>query len=183
MIIISETVNRCSFGFLNVVTSHFDISLINVNLLDLLISVFSWQKKNKQIQTIHQPFTKDNFYSIFSAIGNPRGHENPFLLSFGILWFRWHNLIADRVAADNPSLKDEQIFNIARKRVIAQYQVNSIYLLHLTCLSFLFRICVKHFQPVRSLEEILWKKCSDWIINEKKRWSSFRYIVHYLNTW
>jgi hypothetical protein len=58
-----------------------------------------------------------------SAIGNPRGHENPFLLSFGILWFRWHNLIADQIAAENSSLTDEQIFNIARKRVIAQYQV------------------------------------------------------------
>ncbi|XP_060604820.1 dual oxidase 1-like [Ruditapes philippinarum] len=60
--------------------------------------------------------------SRFHAIGNPRGHENPFLLSFGILWFRWHNLIADQIAAENSSLTDEQIFNIARKRVIAQYQ-------------------------------------------------------------
>ncbi|KAL4227481.1 hypothetical protein ACF0H5_012925 [Mactra antiquata] len=63
--------------------------------------------------------------SRFHAIGNPRGHENPFLLSFGILWFRWHNNMATRIVnelRDNRTLTDEQIFNIARKRVIAQYQ-------------------------------------------------------------
>lgn len=60
--------------------------------------------------------------SRFHAIGNPRGHENPFLLTFGILWFRWHNLIADQIARENQRLSDEQIFNLARRRVIAHYQ-------------------------------------------------------------
>ena len=67
-----------------------------------------------------------HFY-YFLAIGNPRGHENSFLLAFGILWFRWHNYEASRVMRENPTLDpvrdDEKIFNLARKRVIALYQV------------------------------------------------------------
>ena len=58
------------------------------------------------------------------VIGNPRGHENPFLLAFGILWFRWHNIKAGHVATANPDFTDEQIFHHARRLVTAQYQVS-----------------------------------------------------------
>ncbi|WAR00380.1 DUOX-like protein [Mya arenaria] len=60
--------------------------------------------------------------SRFHALGNPRGNENPFLLAFGILWHRWHNFQAGQIALKHPEYTDEQIFNIARKRVTAQYQ-------------------------------------------------------------
>lgn len=57
----------------------------------------------------------------FSELGNPRGNENPFLLTFGILWFRWHNYIASYLG-NNTSWSDEKVFNEARKWVIATYQ-------------------------------------------------------------
>eukprot|EP00058_Branchiostoma_floridae_P020949 XP_002606439.1 hypothetical protein BRAFLDRAFT_67691 [Branchiostoma floridae] len=59
----------------------------------------------------------------FFKIGNPRGNENPFLLTFGILWFRWHNYLADRIHAQFPDWHDERVFNEARKWVIATHQL------------------------------------------------------------
>ena len=60
---------------------------------------------------------------LWTGLGNPRGNENPFLLSFGVLWFRYHNYWADRLKRLHPSWHDERLFDEARKRVIAQYQV------------------------------------------------------------
>ncbi|XP_071953912.1 dual oxidase 2-like isoform X2 [Antedon mediterranea] len=60
----------------------------------------------------------------FFKLGNPRGDENPYLLSFGILWFRWHNYWADRIKREDTTgkMNDEMIFNEARKWVIGTYQ-------------------------------------------------------------
>ncbi|XP_033120574.1 dual oxidase 2-like isoform X2 [Anneissia japonica] len=58
----------------------------------------------------------------FFKLGNPRGDENPYLLTFGILWYRWHNYWADVIKSRNPDWNDEQIFNEARKWVIGTYQ-------------------------------------------------------------
>ncbi|KAL8598120.1 hypothetical protein ACOMHN_030406 [Nucella lapillus] len=58
----------------------------------------------------------------FYRLGNPRGNENPFLLSFGVLWFRYHNYWAARLKANNKSWNDERLFDEAKKRVIGQYQ-------------------------------------------------------------
>ncbi|XP_076465634.1 dual oxidase 2-like isoform X2 [Babylonia areolata] len=60
--------------------------------------------------------------SRFYRLGNPRGLENPFLLSFGVLWFRYHNYWAARLQAEHSDWGDERLFDEARKRVIAQYQ-------------------------------------------------------------
>ncbi|KAK3606291.1 hypothetical protein CHS0354_037967 [Potamilus streckersoni] len=69
--------------------------------------------------------------SRFYTLGNPRGHENPMLLTLGIVWFRWHNHQARSVLREHPSwdpvADDEKIFLIARKRVIAQYQKIAFY--------------------------------------------------------
>lgn len=85
--------------------------------------------------------------TLFVGLGNPRGNENPFLLTFGIFWYRYHNAIADRIykllwdAYQDPKVQeknefraesreyfdehyDEVIFNEARKWVIATHQVN-----------------------------------------------------------
>ena len=58
----------------------------------------------------------------FSELGNPRGNENTFLLTFGILWFRWHNYIARSIKRNRPEWSSEKIFNEARKWVIATQQ-------------------------------------------------------------
>lgn len=65
----------------------------------------------------------------YSGFGNPRAMENPFLLSFGVLWFRWHNYWAEEyikmknIQESDLEKYDEQIFNYARKWVVASHQV------------------------------------------------------------
>ena len=55
-------------------------------------------------------------------MGNPRGHENPFLLTMGVIWFRWHNVLAKQISAAHKEWSDEKVFNEARKWVIASHQ-------------------------------------------------------------
>ena len=62
-----------------------------------------------------------------TGLGNPRGNENPFLLSFGVLWFRYHNYWADRLKGLHSEWHDERLFDEAKKRVIAQYQVPTFF--------------------------------------------------------
>lgn len=57
-----------------------------------------------------------------AAFGAERGNRDPFLQALGLLWFRYHNLCAQRLAREHPSWGDEELFQHARKRVIATYQ-------------------------------------------------------------
>ncbi|KAK2103656.1 Dual oxidase 2 [Saguinus oedipus] len=56
------------------------------------------------------------------AFGAERGNREPFLQALGLLWFRYHNLCAQRLARQHPDWGDEELFQHARKRVIATYQ-------------------------------------------------------------
>ncbi|XP_053317810.1 dual oxidase 1-like [Spea bombifrons] len=56
------------------------------------------------------------------AFGNIRGNENPFLQAESIVWFRYHNHMAEQFAEKHPVWSDEDIFHHARKWVIAIYQ-------------------------------------------------------------
>ncbi|KAI5936698.1 Dual oxidase 2 [Manis javanica] len=56
------------------------------------------------------------------AFGAERGNREPFLQALGLLWFRYHNLCAQRLALQHPHWGDEELFQHARKRVIATYQ-------------------------------------------------------------
>ncbi|KAJ3213002.1 Dual oxidase 1 [Entophlyctis luteolus] len=58
----------------------------------------------------------------FHRLGNPRGNENPWLLTMGVLWFREHNYQAERLAALHPDWDDEILFFEARKWTIAMQQ-------------------------------------------------------------
>ncbi|EFN70161.1 Dual oxidase [Camponotus floridanus] len=58
----------------------------------------------------------------YFKLGNPRGNENPFLLTFGIIWFRWHNFVASHIKRHNPNWSSDKIYNEARKWVIATQQ-------------------------------------------------------------
>lgn len=59
-----------------------------------------------------------------AAFGAPRGNREPFLQALGLLWFRYHNLCARRLAQEHPHWGDEELFQHARKRVVATYQVS-----------------------------------------------------------
>ena len=75
------------------------------------------------------------FISI-SGIGNPRGNENAFLLTMGILWFRVHNYWAQQLRERGENRtefeksknvgeefeEDEWIYNRARQFTIATHQ-------------------------------------------------------------
>ncbi len=59
----------------------------------------------------------------FFVAGDIRANENTNLLSMHTLWVREHNRIADAISAANPDWGDEEIFQNARRLVIAQQQV------------------------------------------------------------
>jgi len=56
-------------------------------------------------------------------MGDPRTNQNPALLAFGILFFKWHNVVAEKVQKEHPDWGDEEIFQRARRYVIATLQV------------------------------------------------------------
>ncbi|XP_043411451.1 dual oxidase 1 isoform X1 [Prionailurus bengalensis] len=61
------------------------------------------------------------------AFGAERGNRDPFLQALGLLWFRYHNVWAQRLAREHPRWGDEELFQHARKRVIATYQNIALY--------------------------------------------------------
>lgn len=63
---------------------------------------------------------------MLTVLGDPRSNQNPALLSFGILLFKWHNVIANSVQQEHPDWSDEEVFQKARRFVIATMQVNII---------------------------------------------------------
>jgi dual oxidase len=60
---------------------------------------------------------------VLSVLGDPRVNENPGLLSFGLIMFRWHNLQAKRMRVLQPTWTDEELFQGARRWIIAVLQV------------------------------------------------------------
>lgn len=59
----------------------------------------------------------------FFMAGDIRANENPELLSLQTLFVREHNRVAERIAQQNPSWTDEQIYQAARNFVIGEVQV------------------------------------------------------------
>ncbi len=55
-------------------------------------------------------------------LGDPRVNQNPALLALGIVFYRWHNVQAFIVQAQNPDWADEDVFQAARRRVVATLQ-------------------------------------------------------------
>ncbi|XP_017767878.1 PREDICTED: dual oxidase-like [Nicrophorus vespilloides] len=73
---------------------------------------------HKEFIENHEIFNVSRFFKL----GNPRGNENTFLLTFGILWFRWHNYLAKSIRGLHRDWPSEKVFNEARKWVIATQQ-------------------------------------------------------------
>lgn len=46
------------------------------------------------------------------------------MLAMGILFYRWHNVIAARIQREHPAMSDEDVFQKARRIVIGTLQVN-----------------------------------------------------------
>ncbi|XP_056428532.1 dual oxidase 1-like [Hyla sarda] len=56
------------------------------------------------------------------GFGYNRANENPFIQAESIVWFRYHNYLADEFAKKHTQWSDEDLFHHARKWVIATYQ-------------------------------------------------------------
>jgi hypothetical protein len=56
-------------------------------------------------------------------VGDVRGNENPELTAVQFLFVREHNRLAAEIAIQNPKWTDEQVYQAARKIVIAELQV------------------------------------------------------------
>uniref|UniRef100_A0A8C2L441 NAD(P)H oxidase (H2O2-forming) n=1 Tax=Cyprinus carpio TaxID=7962 RepID=A0A8C2L441_CYPCA len=59
--------------------------------------------------------------------GNAWANENIFTVTEGIIWFRYHNYLASKLHEEHPFWSDEELFQNARKRVIATFQVNTVF--------------------------------------------------------
>lgn len=55
--------------------------------------------------------------------GDSHVHQSPALASIALMWFRYHNHVARRLARSNPDWGDQQLFERARRIVIATWQV------------------------------------------------------------
>uniref|UniRef100_A0AAY4B5T7 NAD(P)H oxidase (H2O2-forming) n=1 Tax=Denticeps clupeoides TaxID=299321 RepID=A0AAY4B5T7_9TELE len=60
-------------------------------------------------------------------LGNGWGNENVFTTAVGIIWFRYHNYLATQLHEQHPAWSDEELFQNARKRVIATFQNIAFY--------------------------------------------------------
>ncbi|XP_064192034.1 dual oxidase 1-like [Anguilla rostrata] len=59
--------------------------------------------------------------------GNSRGNENVFTVAEGIIWFRYHNYLASKLQEQQKTWSDEELFQAARKRVVATFQNIAFY--------------------------------------------------------
>ncbi|MBI3408888.1 MAG: peroxidase [Planctomycetes bacterium] len=59
--------------------------------------------------------------------GDVRANENVELTALQTLFFQEHNRIADQIAAANPSFDNDQIFQLARRYVVAELQAITYY--------------------------------------------------------
>lgn len=58
-----------------------------------------------------------------TVFGARNGHQTPALTSLLLVWFRYHNHLARQIAQQHPDWRDEFIYQSARRRVIATWQV------------------------------------------------------------
>lgn len=60
---------------------------------------------------------------IVSGVGNRLAHENPFILTMNIIFYRLHNYFTKDLCEPHKNWDDDRCFNEARKWVIATLQV------------------------------------------------------------
>ncbi|CAL1537663.1 unnamed protein product [Lymnaea stagnalis] len=79
---------------------------------------------NVKLPVFNAPIPRDHVMKPVDRlfrIGNAKGHENPFLLALQVVWFRWHNVIADGIARTS-NYTDEEIFHLTKRKVVGTFQ-------------------------------------------------------------
>ncbi|XP_058806177.1 dual oxidase isoform X1 [Phymastichus coffea] len=73
---------------------------------------------NNAVPNVMRSLSPERLY----LLGDPRTNQHPPLLVFGILFYRWHNVIAARVQYEHPDMSDEEIFQRTRRIVVGTLQ-------------------------------------------------------------
>uniref|UniRef100_A0A8D3BL71 NAD(P)H oxidase (H2O2-forming) n=1 Tax=Scophthalmus maximus TaxID=52904 RepID=A0A8D3BL71_SCOMX len=60
-------------------------------------------------------------------LGNAWANENMFTAAEGIIWFRYHNYLASKLHEEHPEWSDEELFQNARRTVVATFQNTALY--------------------------------------------------------
>ncbi|XP_029009702.1 dual oxidase 1 [Betta splendens] len=60
-------------------------------------------------------------------LGNAWANENMFTAAEGIIWFRYHNYVASKLHEEHPEWSDEELFQSARRTVVATLQNIAVY--------------------------------------------------------
>lgn len=93
---------------------------------EMPMSLFGYPMRNKKraplINQMPAHHLKVKNAERMFLLGDPRTNQNPMILAFGILFYRWHNVLAERIHAQHQNWTDEEIFQRARRLVIASLQ-------------------------------------------------------------
>ncbi|KAM9854893.1 dual oxidase 1 [Aulostomus maculatus] len=73
------------------------------------------------------PSTGDHGLHGLYELGNAWANENTFTAAEGIIWFRYHNYLASKLREEHPQWSDEELFQNARKTVVATFQNIALY--------------------------------------------------------
>ncbi|XP_032379057.1 dual oxidase 1 [Etheostoma spectabile] len=73
------------------------------------------------------PSTGDHGPIGLYEFGNAWANENIFTAAEGIIWFRYHNYVASKLHEEHPEWSDEELFQNARKTVVATFQNIALY--------------------------------------------------------
>ncbi|KAM9377184.1 dual oxidase 1 [Pholidichthys leucotaenia] len=85
------------------------------------------QGGGRLIWSTADPSTGEHGLQGLYELGNAWANENMFTAAEGIIWFRYHNYVASRLQEDHPEWSDEELFQNARKTVVATFQNIALY--------------------------------------------------------
>jgi hypothetical protein len=93
----------------------------------LLRTLCAWQVPKKCFVSIKLSagfIILELFTNVFILVlGDPRTNQNPAILAIGVVFFRFHNVVAGRIQEEHPEWSDEEVFQRARRVVVATLQV------------------------------------------------------------
>ncbi|KAM5172929.1 dual oxidase 1-like isoform 2-T2 [Mantella aurantiaca] len=81
-----------------------------------------YAKKSLPVFRVPDPSTGERGDEGIYSFGNAMANESPFRQVQSIVWYWYHNYMANFLAASHPNWSDEVLFQNARKWVIAVYQ-------------------------------------------------------------
>ncbi|MCG8652022.1 MAG: dockerin type I domain-containing protein [Pirellulales bacterium] len=104
---------------INGITSFIDGSMVYGSSEEVAASLRSFE--GGRLLTSENDLLPTDENGFFLA-GDVRVNEQSGLTAMHTLWMREHNRIADEISASDPSLSDEEIYQLARRTVIAEIQ-------------------------------------------------------------